>query len=516
MASSPRHNVGRQKELSELMKAFEFAESGKGSLVCVSGEAGIGKTTLVEQFLAELTSSQRYCTVASGRCSERLAGSEAYLPLLEALEGLLRGFGEGVLERLMMLVAPTWYVQVAPLWATEDPSFANVMKDAKTASRERMKRELSAFVEELSRPRPFVLFLDDLHWADASTIDMLAYVARRLPSNPVLVVVTYRPTEMWLSQHPFVPVRQELQRQHICHELTIELLTQDDVASYLALELPGHRLPKQFADFLFEKTEGNPLFMADLVRHLRDHQLLSDASGHWELTKPLAAMERELPESVRSIIQRRIDQLSHDDRELLAAAGIQGQEFDSAILADVLGLDPAIVERKLRDLEREHSFVRLLQEKEFPDLTHSLRYGFVHVLYQNALYDSMTPARTMALSRDVATALEGHFRENRSPVALQLALLFELARDFVRASDYFLLAAEHAAALFANEEAVALALRAMTCAGKLPSESRLAKMLAAANRLGQFHLTLSRMEDAISDFESAEQFAAQLGTSKLK
>jgi len=128
--------------------------------------------------------------VASGRCSERLAGSEAYLPLLEALEGLLRGFGEGVLERLMMLVAPTWYVQVAPLWATEDPSFANVMKDAKTASRERMKRELSAFVEELSRPRPFVLFLDDLHWADASTIDMLAYVARRVPSNPVLVVVT--------------------------------------------------------------------------------------------------------------------------------------------------------------------------------------------------------------------------------------------------------------------------------------------------------------------------------------
>ena len=149
-------------------------------------------------------------------------------------------------------------------------------------------------------------------------------------------------------------------------------------------------------------------------------------------------MESELPESVRRIIQRRIDQLSQDDRELLAAAGIQGQEFDSAILADVLGLDPTIVERKLRDLEQGHSFVRLLQEKEFPDLTHSLHHGFVHVLYQNALYDLLTPARKMALSRDVATALEGHFRENRSPVALQLALLFELARDFGRASDYFL------------------------------------------------------------------------------
>ena len=330
------------------MKAFESAEAGKGSLVCVSGEAGIGKTTLVEQFLEELPTSRKFCTVASGRCSERLAGSEAYLPILEALQGLLHGLDGGVVERLMTLVAPTWYVQVAPLWAAEDPSFSHVLKDAKTASRERMKRELSALVEELSRPQPLVLFLDDLHWADASTIDMLAYVARRLPSNPVLIVVTYRPTEMWLSQHPFVAVRQELQRQHIGRELAIELLTQEDVGRYLALELPGHRLSREFAAFVFEKTEGNPLFMADLVRHLRDHRLLTDASGRWELAKPLAVVERELPESVRSMIQRRIDQLGQDDRELLAAASIQGQEFDSAILADVLGLDPTIVERKLQ------------------------------------------------------------------------------------------------------------------------------------------------------------------------
>jgi len=510
-ASSPRHSVGRQKELAELRKAFESAEAGNGSLVCVSGESGIGKTTLVEQFLEELTTGRKGCTVASGRCSERLAGSEAYLPILEALEGLLHGLDGGVLERLMTLVAPTWYVQVAPLWATEDPSFAHVMKDAKTASRERMKRELSALVEELSRPRPLVLFLDDLHWADVSTIDMLAYVARRLLSHPVLIVVTYRPTEMWLSQHAFVAVRQELQRQHIGRELTIELLTQEDVARYLALALPGHHLPSEFTTFVFGKTEGNPLFMADLVRHLRDHRLLTDASGYWQLAKPLAAVERELPESVRSIIQRRIDQLSQGDQELLAVAGIQGQEFDSAILADVLGLDATIVERKLRDLEQGHSFVKLLQEKEFPDQTLSLKYGFVHVLYQNALYDSLTPARKAALGREVATALEGHFRENRLPVALQIALLFELARDFDRAADHFLLAAEHAATLCANEEAVTLARRAMTCAERLPTESRLARMLAAANRLGQFHLTLSRMEEAISDFELAEGFATQLG-----
>jgi DNA-binding winged helix-turn-helix (wHTH) protein len=199
-ASSQRHSVGRQKELAELRKAFELAEAGNGSLVCVSGEAGIGKTTLVEQFLEELTTGGKGCTVASGRCSERLAGSEAYLPIFEGLEGLLHGLDGGVLERLMTLVAPTWYVQVAPLWATEDPSFAHVMKDAKTASRERMKRELSALVEELSRPRPLVLFLDDLHWADKPSLLLLQFLSRELRETRLLVVGTYR-KEMTTSGH---------------------------------------------------------------------------------------------------------------------------------------------------------------------------------------------------------------------------------------------------------------------------------------------------------------------------
>jgi DNA-binding winged helix-turn-helix (wHTH) protein/tetratricopeptide (TPR) repeat protein len=510
-ASLQRPNVGRQRELTEILKAFESSAGGRGMLVCVAGEPGIGKTTLVEQFLIELRKTRQDCTVAQGRCSERLAGSEAYLPILEALEGLLRSSAGKVLDQLMRLAAPTWYVQVAPLWTSTDPSFADVIKDAKTASRERMKRELCAFVEELSRPRPLVLFLDDLHWADASTVDMLSYVARQLPSISILTVVTYRPTEMWLAQHSFVAVRQELQKQRICRELSVELLTQEDVNRYLSLELPDHRLPADFADFVFEKTEGSPLFMADLVRHLRDHQLLTDASGHWNLAQPLATLEEELPESVRSMIQRRLDQLGPQDRDLLAVASIQGQEFDSAILTDVLGLDPVVVEQRLQDLDRGHSFVRLLQEKEFPDSTLSLRYGFVHVLYQNALYDSLTSARKMTLSRDVASALEGHFPENRPLVSLELALLFELARHFDTASDYFFMAAEHAATLFANEEAVSLARRAMTCASKLPAEGRRGRMLAAANRLGQLHLTLSRMEQAILDFESAENAALELG-----
>jgi tetratricopeptide (TPR) repeat protein len=509
--AAQRHHVGRHRELAELFRAFESATAGRGALICVAGEPGIGKTTLVEQFLGELQTEREGCTVALGRCSERLAGSEAYLPIFEALGGLLHGPRGDLLGTLMKLVAPTWYVQVAPLWATADPSSAGVMSDAKTASRERMKREFSALLEEVCRPRPVVLVLDDLHWADASTVEMLAYAARQLPAVRVLVVVAYRTADMWLARHPFVPVRQELQKQGVCRELRMGLLGREDVDRYLSLELAGHRLPAEFAAFLFERTEGSPLFMTELVRHLRDHRLLTDASGHWELTQPLAGVGRELPESVRGMIQRRIDQLSDDDRVLLAAASVQGQEFDSAVIAAALGLDAAVIEPRLQAVERGHYLVRLLHEKEFPDATLSLRYGFVHSLYQNALYETLTPSQKAVLSKAIAEALEGHFRGECSPVALEVALLLEVARDFERASDYFLLAAEHAAGLFANEEAVTLARRAAACAQKLPAGARLPRLLAAASRSGQLHLTLSRMEQAIADFESAEKIAAELG-----
>ena len=205
----PRHTVGREAELAELRAGFESVVAGRGLFLCITGEPGIGKTTLVEDFLAEPAVAGRACAV--GRCSERLAGAEAYLPVLEALESLLHGEGGEAVARVMKLVAPTWYAQVVP-HAAEDSSFARMLEQAKAASQERLKRELGAFLQEVSRLRPLLLFLDDLHWADASTIDLLAYIGGKCEALPLLLVLTYRPTDLLLSKHPFVPVKQDLQR----------------------------------------------------------------------------------------------------------------------------------------------------------------------------------------------------------------------------------------------------------------------------------------------------------------
>jgi predicted ATPase len=457
--------VGRQQERAALWAGFEEAAAGRGLLLCVSGEPGLGKTTLVEGFLGELAASGRLCGVGRGRCSERLAGAEAFLPFLEALDSLL--LGDDTAARLMKAVAPAWYVQVAPQ-AVGSPALGRLAAEAQAASQERLKRELSSFLQEISRLRPVVLFLDDLHWADASTVDLLAYLGIRCVAWRLLVVVTYRPSDLLLGGHPFRQVQLDLQGRGLCREVPLRLLGRDDVDRYLALRFPGHGFPAELADVVHRRTEGNPLFLAELLRYLCDRGAIVAVGGHWALAQVVPDLQRELPESVRSLIRRKLERLGEADRRLLAAASVQGHEFDAAVVAAVLGLDAAEVEERLAELGRVHALVRLLREHDLPDRTHTPRYGFVHALYQNALYDALTPTRKVAWSAAAARALLGYYGEKSPAVATELALLFEAARDPAQAATHFLQAAENAVRINASREAAGLAQRGLALLRTLP------------------------------------------------
>lgn len=160
--------VGRQKELRELHELLADCRNSDLRMVCVTGEPGIGKTALLSDFLLEAGKSTR-CRIARAQCSERLGEAEAYSPIIELLENLTaRDFSQPV-SRLLKLVAPTWYIQVAPLWASSDPSFSPVLDRARAASGERMKRELASFLAEISSDAPLALIIDDLQWVDTST-----------------------------------------------------------------------------------------------------------------------------------------------------------------------------------------------------------------------------------------------------------------------------------------------------------------------------------------------------------
>jgi tetratricopeptide (TPR) repeat protein/predicted Ser/Thr protein kinase len=502
----PRHTVGREKELEQLRAAYESALEGRGLMACVAGEAGIGKTTLIDEFLAHLAAQGSPCTIARGRCSERLAGAEAYLPILEALESLLHGEGADAASRIMKTVAPTWYVHAAPL-ASEDSSFARALAEAKMASQERMKRELAACLQEVSRVRPLVLFLDDLQWADVSTVDMLAYLGTKLESMQLLVIGTYRPADLLVPAHPFVEVKLELQGHGLAREIAVGFLTRDDVAAYLALEFPEHDFPPDLPVLLHKRTEGNALFMADQVRYLKDHGVITRREGRWVLAQSLAEVQQGLPESVRSMIEKKIGRLTDGDRRLLTAASVLGYEFDSAVVARALDAGQADVEERLEELDRLHGLVGLTGDRELPDSTLTLRYRFLHVLYQNTLYGSLTATRRASLSAAVAEALAGSFGDRTAEIASELALLFEAARNFARASDYFLAAARNARRVYACQEALALAQRATVNAEKLKGAARQTRVAAAALVLAEGNLTLTRFEEALAAYVTAENAA---------
>ncbi|MCA1583411.1 MAG: protein kinase [Acidobacteria bacterium] len=462
-----RLTVGRRRERDAVVAMFDRVAAGQGAMVAVTGEPGMGKSTLVEQTLAELGRGPHRPSIARGRCSERLAGTEAFVPIFDALDQLLHTHTLGGFNETMRRLAPTWYVQVAPL-AAESTSTAQMREETSSASLERMKRELATFFQEVSRIRPLVLFFEDIHWADLSSTDVFNFLADRFDQIRVLVIVTYRPSDMAAGKHAFLRVQQSLVARNLSREVPLDFLNLADIQRYLALVFPGHALPDTFAELIHQKTEGNPLFMADLVRYLRDQGVIAEREGHWILARAVPDIARDLPDTVRSTISRKIDQLDELDQKLMTVASVQGHEFDARVLSDVLGMDAADAEDRLAAIATSRGLIRLVDTREYPDRELAIRYRFVHVLYQNVLFASLQPTRRASLSVKVSRSLLAHYGEEAHTIAAELAVLFETGRDFAQAARFFQVAAARAVPLFAYREAVLLARRGLEALKAVP------------------------------------------------
>jgi len=465
-----RTTVGREAQREQLLRTYFRVKAGKGLVLGVTGEAGIGKTSILEDFLADLPRRGERPIVARGRCSQRLAGEEPYLPILEALESLLHPTSGPSSAQTMKAVAPTWYGLVAGK-TPESESGTGSAEAVPAASQERMKREFGALCSELSQAQPLVFFIDDLHWADISTVDIFNYLTGRFSAMRVLVLLGYRLSDMELRGSPFRHVRNDLMSRGLMEVIDLPFLEIKDVDRYLTLQFPVNSFPSDFASEIHAKTEGSPLFMADLVRYLHDKGGIVEVEGKWVLAKSLPASLLNLPVSVRAMIERKIEQVEDQDRKLLLAASVQGSEFDSVVVAEAIEMDAADAEERLDTLERVHFFVRRGEEREFPDRSLTLNYQYVHVLYQNALYDSLQPTRRATLSGRVAKTLVAHYGDQVGTVAARIAVLFEAARDFSSAAQYFYMAAARSCSLFAFREALSLADRGLKALQALPEGS---------------------------------------------
>ena len=247
-AYSPLQVVGRENALSRMRSWLEKMLDGERQIIFVTGEAGIGKTALVDTFARSIASDQSI-RIGRGQCLEQYGTSEAYLPVLEAIGRMCREQGQVV--DLLRAHAPMWLLQMPSLVSASDRE--SLSREAFGATRERMLREMGDALEVLTADRPLVLILEDLHWSDYSTLDLISYLAKQRQCAHLMVIGTYRTAELIVSGHPLKSVKQELLAKQQCEELPLEYLNEDAVAEYLSIRFPNNHLGA--LELIRERTE---------------------------------------------------------------------------------------------------------------------------------------------------------------------------------------------------------------------------------------------------------------------
>jgi DNA-binding winged helix-turn-helix (wHTH) protein/predicted ATPase len=475
--------VGREAELAHLHARLAAALNGQRQLVFVTGEAGIGKTALVEMFLAEVAEGNAL-RIGWGQCVEQYGAGEAYLPVLEALGRLGRAPGGEHLVQILKQHAPTWLEQLPGLLSDRDVE--TVQRRAQGATRERMLRELVEALDALALDAPLVLLLEDLHWSDSATIDLLRMLARRREASRLLVIGTYRPADVASANaHPLRWVKHELQLHGHCEELPLEFLSVTAVDQYLSRRFPGHGLPSELASVLHRNTDGNPLFLVNTIDYLIGQgQLQQEVDGRWRLSGPPEDIASHTPETLWQLVERQVEVLAADEQAILVAASVAGVEFSAAVTV-AAGIDPQQGELRCESLARRGQFLRRVGSAEWPDGTVAGRYTFIHALYQQVLYGRVSIGERVGLHLRTADRLERAYAERAGEIASELAVHFEHGRDFERAARYRRQAGEHALHHHAYGEAADHATRALDSLRMLSdSRERTQQTLALQVTLG--------------------------------
>ena len=511
--SPSRRLVGRNTQLSELRNYLWRALGNQRQIVFVTGEAGIGKTSLVDEFLQRVATDVPDVRIAHGQCVEGYGGKEAYYPILEALGQMCSASGGYSVVQALSTQAPTWLVQFPALINSKQRE--TLQREILGATRERMLREIGEALDTIVSEKPLLLVLGDLHWVDPSTVDLISSLARRRSPAKLMLIGTYRPIDVALAQHPLKAVKQDLLVHHLCREIPLEPLAEADVAEYLSLESGGAAVPEGLAGLIYRHTEGNPLFMVAALDHLRDQGQIAVDDGAWRIKVPLEKIDLEAPESLRQMIELQIERLSPDEQRVLEVASvIRRFSLSVTMAAAVSKLEPDACEELLEGLVRRHQVIRPAGFRDYKTGT-SPCYEFVHVLYRDVLYRRIGPARRRRLHQSVAENAEVLHVFPEAEVAAEFAYQFDQAGDWPRAVKYLLTAADNAGHRFEPRQATAILEHALELANKIPDAERAKSEIAVLQKLAPIYATAYDPR-AIKAYETLADRAAHYGMADVE
>ncbi len=440
--------VGREAPLNELAKRMKAASGGHRQVVFITGEGGIGKTTLLDAFEQQVMRSANI-RIARGQCVEGFGGKETYYPVLEAFGHLIRGSGGERLVQLLAAHAPTWLIQF-PYAVKADRKDA-LHQEILGATRERMVREFCEALERLSIDEPLVLILEDLQWADDSTLDLISAIARRRGPARLMLLSTYRPVDVILSRSPLKELKQDLLVHRLCHEMSLERLTESQVARFVANEFPENHLPGELISLIHRRSDGNPMFMVTMVDEMRDKLV---AEGGRALAVPLEKLDPGVPQTLQQMLEFQVERLGAREQKLLRAASVAGQKFLAWAVAAMLEKNAGEVEEVCENLAVRQQFLKRAGAQVLPDQSESPQYEFKHALYREVLYRQLSSTQRRQLHLRLAERMEALSASGAAALASELALHFEEGRDYARAVPYLILTAASARRRYAHEDSV--------------------------------------------------------------
>ncbi|MEO8602724.1 MAG: AAA family ATPase [bacterium] len=472
--------VGREAELARLHEVLALSDRGLRQVVLVLGDAGSGKSRLVERFLDDVRNTGR-ARIATGQCLELHGGLEAYAPLLDLL-GRLRGDADrdGV-ESALTEWAPSWLAQL--------PGFAGAAtvaersEDVPRQTPGRMLRELTGLFEALAANRPLVLVLEDVQWNDASTIDAIAHLAQRDVLARLLIVCTRRPIDPGPSTEPLRLLEKSLHERGRCEQIRMHALGENHVQTYLTARLAPHCVDHGVAHALHRSTGGHPLFLVAMTEHLLVTRALAVVDGKWCIVKRL---EGVIPDAVETVVATSLQRVPPSRRRILEAASVAGAAFPVAAISAAVGLSIDATEDVCEEFVESGRLLRAGIET-WPDGSMSGRYQFSHALHAEVLYRRLSDSARARLHLAVGEAIAAGHGEHVATVAALLARHFTLAGDIERGWQFHRKAARSAAKRFASHEAIAHLEAALALLRTLPDSE--------AHTLAELRCTLHLCEN---------------------
>jgi ABC-type oligopeptide transport system substrate-binding subunit/DNA-binding SARP family transcriptional activator/tRNA A-37 threonylcarbamoyl transferase component Bud32 len=525
--------VGRESELDCLTGFLDAAVQGQDCVAFIAGDAGSGKTTLMQAFADRALVQQADLLVIQGVCNAFSGSGDPYLPfrstmrmltgdvesrwtggtitqdqalnlwaavplatraLVEHGNELIETFvpGESLISRVSAAVPEDVILlqKLRQVVAHDKPVPGDIEQPE-------LFEQFCQVLRTVAKERSILVLLDDLQWADSGSIDLLFHLGRSLKGARVLIVGAYRPEEISLGRrgkrHPLAPILDELKREY--GQIWIDLNRVGGVAFVEAfLDTEPNRLDEEFRKMLSDHTDGHALFTVELLRDLQERgELVKDDDGLW-VESPTLDWDR-LPARVEGVIEARIGRLEDELREILTVAAVEGEDFTAQIVAQV----QQIRERKLlrtlsRELQKRHQLVRERTEIQIGERLLS-RYRFAHSLFQRYLYNDLGTGERRLLHGEIADILEEFYAGRLDEISVQLAGHYSEAGETGKAAGYLLKAGDQARLRFANSDAIDYYLRAMVALKEIGDNDRASQTLM---KLGlTYHL--------VSDFKSARK-----------